>query len=212
MSDLTHPEDDLLAAEYVVGTLALQDRIAFENRLKTEAPLDRSVAAWEAHFAPLNDAYGEVAPPAAIFARIESRLFPKAPAKSWFSGWLAAGSSAVAVALVAIFYLTAAPDPTLQATLAANESEVSYLVQVSDAGISLTRQGPAPLDTQSHELWLIVGDAAPVSLGLIGDTPLPLPETLAPGMILAVSQEPLGGSTTGAPTGPVLALGPLESI
>jgi anti-sigma-K factor RskA len=31
-------------------------------------------------------------------------------------------------------------------------------------------------------------------------------------MILAVSLEPAGGSTTGTPTGPVLALGPLQEI
>ena len=36
-----------------------------------------------------------------------------------------------------------------------------------------------------------------------------IPTSEAEGAVLAVSLEPKGGSTTGAPTGPILALGPL---
>ena len=111
----------------------------------------------------------------------------------------------LAAAVVALFFFNAAPTPTLTATLAADDSEISYLVQISSAGISATRSGPGPAAGQAHEMWLIVGDDAPVSLGLMGAAPLPLPDALAPGMILAVSLEPADGSTTGAPTGPVLS-------
>ncbi len=78
--------------------------------------------------------------------------------------------------------------------------------------------GAAPVD-KDFELWLIVGDKAPVSLGLVSavansttSVPDKLQAALAEGAKLAVSVEPKGGSTTGAPTGPVVALGPVKKI
>ncbi len=205
-------DDDLLAAEYVLGVLSLADRIAAENRVKFDPGFAALVANWENRLLPLAEAAVPVSPSADVLSRIETRLFPAAPRKSWLAAVLAIRGAALAAILVSVFFYNASPTPTYTATLAANDSPVSYLVQVSDGGISLALTGPAPNETQSHELWLIVGEAAPVSLGLIGPDPLGLPATLAPGMILAVSLEPAGGSPTGAPTGPVLALGPLEKI
>lgn len=73
--------------------------------------------------------------------------------------------------------------------------------------------------TQVLELWIIVGDKAPRSLGVI-DAASPrayaLPQDvradLAAGATLAVSIEPTGGSPTGAPTGAVVASGKLTQI
>ncbi|WP_298371379.1 anti-sigma factor [Azospirillum sp.] len=66
---------------------------------------------------------------------------------------------------------------------------------------------------RSYELWAIAGAAPPVSLGVIGAgvTRVPLDrlpaDLLRPGVVLAISLEPLGGSPSGAPTGPVLFTG-----
>jgi anti-sigma-K factor RskA len=205
-------DDDLLAAEYVLGVLDLAERGAFEARLKAEPRLATSVARWEARLTPLADKVRPVHPSADLLPRIEARLFPVPARKPWLNGiWTWAGT-AIAAGVVAAFYFSASPKPVLQATLAANESQVSYLVQVSSDEISLTLSGPAPSEGQSHELWLIEGDNPPVSLGVIGAAPLPLDRPLAPGMILAVSLEPAGGSPTGSATGPVISLGPLEGI
>lgn len=73
--------------------------------------------------------------------------------------------------------------------------------------------------SQVLELWIIVGDKAPRSLGVI-DAANPrayaMPEDvradLAAGATLAVSIEPTGGSPTGAPTGAVIASGKLTQI
>lgn len=68
------------------------------------------------------------------------------------------------------------------------------------------------------ELWMIKGDNPPVSLGVVdggGSSSAPVSAALqsafAEGVTLAVSVEPVGGSTTGAPTGPVVAMGPVKS-
>jgi len=75
---------------------------------------------------------------------------------------------------------------------------------------SLAAEAPAE---SSLELWYIEGDAAPRSLGLVADGAVPMPTpalfTAAEGATLAVSVEPRGGSTTGAPTGPVVYSGQL---
>lgn len=205
-------DDDLLAAEYVLGTLALDERLGVEARIRTDAPFAAAVDVWQARLQPLNDATPILAPSPDLLARIEARLFARPARRPWHVRLWAGLATGLAAVILAVVLLTAPPPPTLVATLAPNASEVSYLVRVSDSGIALTLSGPAPAAPQVHELWLIAGDAAPVSLGVIGTAALPLPEGLQPGMILAVSLEPAGGSPTGAPTGPVLALGPLQSL
>jgi anti-sigma-K factor RskA len=67
---------------------------------------------------------------------------------------------------------------------------------------------------RSYELWLIAGQSAPKSLGVVGAdefTQRPLPGNFDAATLgsatYAVSLEPQGGSPTGAPTGPVLFTG-----
>lgn len=73
--------------------------------------------------------------------------------------------------------------------------------------------------SQVLELWIIVGDKAPRSLGVIDPAnprayamPEDVRTDLAAGATLAVSIEPTGGSPTGAPTGAVVASGKLTQI
>ena len=104
-------------------------------------------------------------------------------------------------------------------TLAAEGSDVRYLaVYDAERGeVALRHLSGDRASGRDFELWLIEGSAAPVSIGLIpaGST-VRLPVTpkakLGSGDVLAVSVEPAGGSPTGQPTGPVVALGDLTSI
>ena len=66
---------------------------------------------------------------------------------------------------------------------------------------------------------MIAGDGVPHSLGLLrisGSSSLAVNPgnraRLAPGATLAVSLEPIGGSPTGLPTGPVVAKGALSRV
>ena len=68
---------------------------------------------------------------------------------------------------------------------------------------------------QSYELWLLTPEGGVLSLAVLGslDTRFDLPERhrgLLRGQ-LAVSVEPLGGSPTGKPTGPVILVGPIKA-
>ncbi len=84
----------------------------------------------------------------------------------------------------------------------------SHVVVVTPASVSAAKG-------RSPELWLIPTGGKPIALGLAAfgrSVRLnPKVEIGDPARaVLAVSMEPLGGSPTGQPTGPVVATGALE--
>ena len=76
VSPMTEPDDrDMLAAEYVLGTLDADERASVAARLPGDADLGRAVAAWEDRFAPLIATIRSIAPPPAVFDALMARLF-----------------------------------------------------------------------------------------------------------------------------------------
>ncbi|TIQ96583.1 MAG: anti-sigma factor [Mesorhizobium sp.] len=227
--------DDLLAAEYVLGVLAADERQIASRRIDTEAGFARLVDAWEAHFAPMAAAYAAVEAPASVKPAIDRRLFassvaiPAAPSTGLL-GSLAfwRGLAAAALAALAVFVALPLvnpplpqPETRLVASLAADNSNVKYLA-VYDAArqeVGLSHVSGERGAGKDFELWMIEGKTAPVSMGVIpagqtarmAVTPA-VQEKLAQGAVLAVSLEPAGGSPTGQPTGPVVAAGDLKGI
>jgi anti-sigma-K factor RskA len=115
----------------------------------------------------------------------------------------------------------AAPAPTLVASLSTEGGEATLAVTVSPDGRSVlvTPTRMSAVRGHSHELWLIAASGTPVSLGVIApdaprrhNVPAQLVAEVKAQTTLAVSVEPEGGSTTGAPTGPVVATAPLRQI
>lgn len=214
-SSLPEDDDDLLAAEYVLGVLDLADRTTAEARLKYDADFATRVTAWETRLADLNDSFA-LAPLPDLMPKIEARLFPQAPnvGRGWWADLRLWGGVAVAsVALVAYLALTP-PKPELTATLMVDQSALQYSAVITAGRLTITRvSGEVPDAAHVHELWLIVGNDPPVSLGLIppGGETISLPEATA-GALLAVTLEPPGGSPTGKPTGPIVAKGALVKV
>jgi anti-sigma-K factor RskA len=209
-------EADLLAVEYVMGVLALDERSTAEARIKSDPAFAAMVAAWEDHLGDLNDQYGEVAAPD-VLPRVEARLFPQeARARRSWLGWLSGAVAAAVLALAAAFFLVpeTAPDAPLIATLGEEDGPLKFEARYDGASLIFAQvAGPKAGAGRVHELWIIAPEAAPVSLGLLGDAPLTIAYPMPPaGWVLAVSLEPAGGSTTGAPTGPVLASGPVTDL
>jgi len=202
-------EDDALAAEYVLGVLDLSERTRADDRIRRDTTFAAMVAAWEQRLSGLNDAYADMAAPN-LLPKIEARLFPQvAKRKRSLFGWLTGALAAAAIAVVAFVAIPRAPVPEFVATLAADNQPLVFAASYAEGNLTLTQTaGAAAGAGNAYELWLIVGDAAPVSLGLI-DAPAVTRAlaTMPAGAIIAVSLEPAGGSTTGAPTGPVLVTG-----
>jgi anti-sigma-K factor RskA len=225
--------DDLVAAEYVLGVLAADERAAVAARIGRDAAFAGLVERWEAWFAPIADGYQAVEPPAAVKAAIDRRLFgagaqtrPARPGLwSSLAFWraLAVAALAALAVYVAVPYVgppVEAPSSRLAASLAADGTDVRYLAvyDAATGAVSLSHLSGERGGGHDFELWMVKGKAAPVSMGVIpvGDT-VKIPvgaETKAKldaGAVLAISVEPLGGSPSGKPT-TVVAAGELKSI
>lgn len=203
--------DDLLAAEYVLGVLALSDRAGVEARLKTDRALAARVAAWETQLSALNDGFAPAPAAPDLLPRIEARLFPQP--RRW-RAWVGGALTAAALSLAALVLLPLPPPAPLVASLGAPDAPLRFEARHDGAALILTRTaGAAAPAGQAHEAWLIAPDAAPVALGLITDVSLRVPYPAAPeGWVLAVSLEPAGGAPGGAPTGPILATGTITGF
>jgi len=227
--------DDLVAAEYVLGVLPADERRQASRRIEAEQAFARHVDRWEVHFAPLAAGYAEVEAPSGVKAAIDRRLFAggAAPASAPRSGLLSSlafwrGLAVASLAALALYIALPfikppiqAPGDRLVASLAADGSDVRYLVlydpRTHEVGLShVTGDRAAGRD---FELWVIEGQGPPTSLGVIpvgASVQLPVADTLRAklnsGAVFAISLEPSGGSPTGQPTGPVVAAGDLKAI
>jgi anti-sigma-K factor RskA len=220
-------DDDLLAAEYALGVLAAAERAAAEQRIAREPAFARLVTDWEQRVAPWAAEIAEVAPPPQVWDRIAGALpAPTQAGGLWQSiafwrGLSFAAGSLAAACLAALIYLGAFTQQ--QPLVAAIEGGGHrHFVATIDARRGTVAVVPAAFSadaTRVPELWLIPPDGRPRSVGLLRPdqtVTLTLPPELSAlakdNAVLAVSLEPPGGSTTGLPTGPVIATGKLTSL
>lgn len=228
--------DDALAADFALGVLDREAMRDAELRLLRDPAFRALVEGWQADLAPLADEIAPLAPSVQVWERIAAEIDP-APAKaaaavagsaSWWSSlavWRTLTFGSASAAALAIGVLVArpapAPAPLLVATLASSDG-AALITAAYDPGrgaVILSPAGSGGDAQHSPELWVIDGDAPPRSLGIIDlanpqahAIPADRLRGLKPGAILAVSIEPLGGSKTGLPTGPVVATGKLAQI
>jgi anti-sigma-K factor RskA len=78
---MTDREDiDMLAAEYVLGSLDESERHAVSARRLREPDLDAAISDWERRFSPLNERVDAAAPNPAVFDRLYARISSQATA------------------------------------------------------------------------------------------------------------------------------------
>ncbi len=214
------PENlDLLAAEYVLGTLVGGARRSFERRQAGDPFVGRRVRAWEDRFALLALRLAPVAPSPAVWDAVARRTTGTPRVGTWRA--MAAALAAVAVLGFGwVIWQELRPrEPQATATLATEAGAALWSVALAADGETLEVEAVGRVeypDARSRELWALPEGAAPVSLGLMpasGRARLDLDDrqraALALAANVAVSDEPAGGSPTGAPTGAVLYVAPL---
>jgi anti-sigma-K factor RskA len=221
--------DEVLAGEYVLGVLSLEDRQKVERRMRNDRPFAAIVTRWEQNLSSFNDEYEALMPSPAVFPKVERRVFGDAdPAKGsygrlWNSVVLwrtvAAASLVVAASVVALNPDVTALSPRKKPLVAALGAENSVINLVASYDATSGRLKVTPVaagkpEEKSLQMWLIRGSNPAESLGVLpqtGEGEIAIPQNirgqLAEGVVLAVSVEPFGGSPTGAPTGPVVASG-----
>ena len=211
---------DRLAAEYVLGTLTGGARRRFDALLPAHPALRQAVAGWESRLLPMALKTESVQPAAKVWNAIEQQLGWAAPKVAASTGRLRFWQLFATAATVAAVVLGTLPRhepvaPPMIVVLHATKGSETIVAGLSPDRRQLTVQ---PLQRvsltsdQSLELWALKKDGPPASLGVISADKLTavnqraLPKDTKG---LAVSLEPLGGSPTGAPTGPVLFVGEL---
>lgn len=223
-------DDRLLVAEYALGLLEGEAHVALEARLAAEPALRAELALWRSRLAGLDSEFAEVAPRATLLPAIEARLFGAVakPARWWDSLalWRGLAGAALAVAIAAVALGPLAPRPDARtlarefvAALSAEGGKASFVALYDpEAGmLRLTTLSGEPMAENDYELWAIMGDKPPLSLGVIPvgtpmDKKMPKMPEFAEGTVLAISVESKGGSPSGSPTGPIVATAPAKPI
>ena len=232
--DYGHPRlADRLAAEYVLGTLRGPARRRFETLLGAHPALRAAVRDWQARLAPMAESVVPVPPPPGVWSGIERTLFAARESRvageplpwwrrlGWWQG--AAGvATAAAITLGVLVGQTPPAQPPIVIVMNASAGAgglqaASFVASVAADGRSLVLKplGAVPLAAgRALELWAVPGAGAPRSLGLVSPdaaTTVLRARLLDGTAAFAVSVEPAGGSPTGAPTGPIVSVGKLQS-
>lgn len=189
------PDNDLLAAEYALGTLTGADREAAERRLRQDPAFRAQVEAWERMLAPLAEATPDAPAPGHLWSRIEASLPASAPRSrgvrgviddavaslerqlaAWRIGALASGAAA---ALALALWIGGVDAPGVRppagdkdryvAMLMGDAGNYGFVVTVEpDSNKMMVRcLVPQPPENHDYELWLLKDGAEPKTLGVV---------------------------------------------
>lgn len=242
MSARPENDRDQLAAEYALGVLDEGERVRAAQLAAGDPAFAGLIANWDERLAPLLDEILAVAPDAALWDRINEALDAAGDRpvnvvqlSRRLTRWrtYSAAMSAIAAALLLVIAVdpfgSRVPEvqpkqqrqPMLIANVAAEDSSAAFTVAFDPADRTLL-VSPAvatPAPGHDHQLWLIPASGTPRSLGLVASLSphrLTVSGALLPefqrDVTIAISVEPVGGSPTGQPTGPVVATGKLTAI
>lgn len=227
MAETDRDDLDALAGEYVLGTLGADERRAAEARIAADPAFEAAVAAWERRLQPLADAAPAVEPPDGTLDKVlalidgvlasggENIVELRRALQRWRLSSAVMAAAASILAGVVLLDLTAPPVQQSEyvAVLTSEGAAPKFVASINlDTGMMSLRRvdtGSMPAD-KSYELWAIEPGRAPKSMGLVEEASLTMPMGgPMDDTTLAISLEPKGGSTTGAPTGPVMFSGTL---
>ena len=223
---MTERDDiDILAGEYVLGTLDAGERASVAARRQREVLLDAAIKAWEQRLGALAEVAAPVAPDPGLLSRIEARIDAGAiaaqvvtlerRARRWRRAAVAASALAACLLLAIGVREFTRPERAgvYTAVFQKDDASPAFLLTVNldTRVLSIRAVAAQPQPGKSYQLWIVSDKlgGAPRSLGLIEAKGEPIRRPL-PGYDRAVvekatfgiSLEPAGGSPTGRPTGP----------
>lgn len=234
MSAPLSDDDELLAAELAFGLIEGDERRAAQARLDSDPDFAAAYVRWNAHACVMASGPAE-APRPSVWSAVEARL-PVNDGGSiadrnrhlrwWQGGALVAGTAAAVLAVVALrkpesvivrvpVVQQAASAAPMVAVLTGDKGTVTVSFDPASGRMTSAASG---LDMAGHspELWVIPADGKPRSMGVFDASapgwarvPAGASAAMAAGVTIAVSVEPVGGSPTGQPTGPVILTGKL---
>ncbi|WP_428927668.1 anti-sigma factor [Marinibacterium sp. SX1] len=236
MSDEMDIDDDqMLAAEYVLGLLTGQDLARADRLVVEDRDFADAVLRWELALAELADEVEPVPVPAAAKRRVQERLFDEEANTALgaipgglrvsLAFWRRVAAVAVLLAVVLGALLVngtggRAPDLLRAAEITSDDGDFRYLavLDATEGVLQVTRiSGQAP-EGRVLQVWAHGDDQPAISVGLFGTgetARLPLPAALrgiTGTFTMGISEEPPGGSTQDGPSGEVLGLGEIGGL
>jgi anti-sigma-K factor RskA len=225
-------DDQVLVAEYALGLLEGDERERIAQRVAAEPALAADLQLWRSRLASLDAEFAEVAPPAAVLPRLETRLFGAEAKANWWNSlvlWrgLTAATAAVAVVAIGMNIMQPRVDADALATqlvaaIAAQEGfgvEFIAFYDQAQGQVRIASLRGEEVPDRDYELWYIKGDEPAVSMGVLPVNErreIPLDEAtradIEPGTVFAVTLEQKGGSPTGVAQGPIVAVGTATEI
>lgn len=217
---------DYIAGAYVLGSLTPRARRRFNRLLRVSPAARASCELWEERLSSLYLALPAVRPETstwpAILARLEARTQSRRSSGPARLRQLLAAMIVGASLMLGWFYYQQNLTPMYTALIADPAGSGLWDFSAPATARRLTvhthQPGLVPAD-RAYELWALPdGEGAPVSLGLMAREGETLVINLQAGQrralqvarSLAISVEPPGGSPTGAPTGAVIYVTPLQ--
>jgi len=243
---------DILAGEYVLGTLDAAERDVVERQRRSDPDLQRAIADWERRLHPLTDTVAEATPRGFVWTAIEAEidryaLEPNGAGRAAATMPPNPRSEAAVIVLrrrVNFWrFATAGAGLALAASLAAlaivgpwlKPQNPSHYVAVVNAGgqlpalivnvdtgaglVSVRSVAAAAPANRSLELWYIGAGQQPRSMGVMDQVGATIRASTSgfggfrpSDIIFAVTDEPLGGSPSGQPTGAIVYSGKLIAV
>jgi anti-sigma-K factor RskA len=229
--------DELLAGEFVLGLLNPDEHKSASQRRATDAKFAGHVERWEERLAPWLAEFRPVAAPSHLWPQLKRRLGWSDTRPGWLQS-LGFWRGVAALAVVVTVALLVSRPPRVPAptsppreeaaltrpvtTLAQDDGRAGWLATVDrERGTVLMVPVPRAPDAAGRvpELWIIAPGQAPRSLGAVSinrahtvGVPADARWALAaPGAVLAITLEPSPGIPHGAPTGPIIAKGAIQT-
>jgi anti-sigma-K factor RskA len=221
---LSNAAREALAAEYALGTLRGRARSRFASMMASDRALNDMAARWDQVLVPLASRLDPVEPPARVWKAIDSRIAPQRPAAPSYWRALAMVSGGVASVLLAFFLWTLpamSGGPEFVAVLVAQDAAPRMVVSMHRPDmLKVSMVKPWKMkEGMGLELWAMPKDGKPRSLGMVkndmGETVMHIAQSdprAKDVVAFAVSMEPMAGSPTGQPTGPVLCSGVIAPV
>lgn len=229
-SDLAADDDGhVLAGEYVLGVLDASQRAAVRQRIVDDAVFAGAVDWWERRLTPLVGEIAPAEPSAGLWTQIANLIASPSRPGLWrdVRVWrgISAGALALAAACVVGMVVVSQPPPpavvapvsnqvAVIADPATREARLVATLDPANGQLVLTPVALTLPEGRDPELWIIPQGGKPISLGVIAasaPTRMAAPVDLRAGGVftatLAITDEPPGGSPTGAPTGSIRAAG-----
>ena len=225
---------DVLARAFVLGTLSRRARRRFSTLMDTDEEIAAHVYRLEAELSPMAWSLAPVAPSMLVWRRVAKAVRRtqehadrrgrdgasrwSAIAATLFLGLIGAGYGwwyALQKPSVVVVEVPVEVPINPAVSIVADEDGTSLWVArlYPDLGRArvVVASAPTAQPANDYELWVLRDDGVPVSLGLLpqnGETELTLSTNAVAALegasTLAVSLEPIGGSTGLVPSGPVL--------